>query len=64
MVTLPIALLLPAGAAAAAMLAWSSLAASHGLARAVLAIPAAAAIFVSLVAIGLFVRFVLMIFAH
>ncbi|MGH8677526.1 MAG: hypothetical protein ACREUQ_04145 [Burkholderiales bacterium] len=64
MVTLPIALLLPAGALAGALLAWSAWGASRGLTRTMLAVPAAAAFIINFIAIGFFVRFVAAIFGR
>jgi hypothetical protein len=58
LVSLPIALLLPAGALAAALIGWQAWRAAEGAARARLALPALAAVSVNALAIGMFARLV------
>ncbi|MGH8631980.1 MAG: hypothetical protein ACREU7_14630 [Burkholderiales bacterium] len=58
LVSLPVALLLPAAALAAALIGWQAWRASMGTARAALALPALAAVTGNALAIGIFARVV------
>jgi len=59
LISLPIALLLPAAALAAALIGWQAWQASTGPARAALALPAFAALSANALAIGIFARLLL-----
>lgn len=61
-VILPIALLLPACALSAALIAWFALRAATGRLRLMLAVPAAAAVVLNAIAIGLFIRWLTRVF--
>ena len=61
-VVLPIALLLPAIALSAAMIAWHAFQSTRGRLRLLLAAPAAAAVILNSAAIGLFIRWVAGVF--
>lgn len=58
LVSLPVALLLPVAALAAALIGWQAWRASMGPARAALALPALAAVMANALAIGIFARLV------
>jgi hypothetical protein len=63
MATLPIALMLPALALFGALIGWRSHAALRGPARLAWAAPAVAAVALNILAIGMFLRFVIQIFS-
>ncbi len=63
LVTLPIALLMPALALAAALIAWQALGAARPALRPLLIVPATIAFAANIVSLGMFLRFVLQVLA-